>query len=108
MLPAFFTQTVFNTCFRRGTGREIAVYSVRIGGREKKKRKLFGTYQEGMRGDIHRASAENRMMLQKQNDVIHHVGTGIFLYFATVTIKTFSDHRSSEHIFMAMYLSKVF
>lgn len=48
------------------------------------------------------------MMLQKQNDVIHHVGTGIFLYFATVTVKTFSDHRGSEHIFMAMYLSKVF
>ncbi len=56
--------------------QKLFVYSVgmeRLGTYKASLSKARG--KQNMRGDFHRTSGKNQMMLQKQNDVIKHVQT---------------------------------
>lgn len=94
---AFLNKVFLHFLFYVPVMRKLLVYSV---GMERP-----GTYQtslsflktrevQSMRGDFHRPSGKNQMILQKQNDVIPHVGTEMF--FSTITIKSVSDNGSPK------------
>lgn len=76
--------TVRTLVFDAPGTRKLPVYSVGVETLGTDKASLSFLKARGMqsvREDFHRPSGNNKMILQKQNDVIHHVGTEMFVVF---------------------------
>lgn len=77
--------TVRTLVFDAPGTRKLPVYSVgeeRLGTDKASLSFLKARGMQSVREDFHRPSGNNKMILQKQNDVIHHVGTEMFVVFS--------------------------